>query len=101
MYRQRGDGPTMSFTTYIDGTNAFDWRAAKDAKALYKGLWYALGTPGNQKAVSMPTLEIISVEDVDAAGLRGVKVTCAMQENQDPSSPSSALERAPFTVAIS
>ncbi len=101
MYRVRGDGPTMSFTTYLDDTNAFDWRAAKDAKTLYKGLWYALGAPGNQRAISMPTLEIISVEDVDAAGLRGVKITCALLENQDPASPASAFERAPFQVAIS
>lgn len=102
MYRVRGDAPSVSFATYIDGTNAFDWRAAMTAKTLYKGLWYALGSPGSQKAISMPTMQIVAVDEAgDVGGLRAVKVTCSLQENQDPAAPASAFERAPYQVAVS
>ena len=102
MYRGRADQSTLSFTALIEGTNLKDLCAARDAGTLYKALWYANGTPGNQKAVSMPTMQIVSAEQGgDVNGLRAMKITCALLENQDPSSPASSFERAPFQVAIS
>ena len=101
MFRQITES-TLSFKMNIDDTNVKDLRAAMAAKTLYKGLWWASGVPGDQRALVFSSMQITAVDEAgDLNGLRAAQVTCTLQEDQLTVGASNGFGRAPYRLAVS
>lgn len=100
MWRQRGEAPTLSFTAPIEGTNAKDWRTARDAGTKYHALAYAGGGAGDLRGVECGTLQITDVVEAESNGLRGVTVTCKALEDENSTDQTTSFRRAPFRLPM-
>lgn len=101
MWRERGEAPTLQFTCPIEGTNAFDWRAARDARTKYQCAHFCGGSAGDFRSWEAGTVQITDVVEADAGGRRGVTVTCKVLEDENATSQSTSFRRSPLRFAIS
>lgn len=98
MWRQRGEAPTLQFTCPVEGTNAKNWRAARDAGTLYHALVYGGGGGGDLRAIECGTVQIMDVAEAESSGLRGVTVTVKCLEDSNSTDQTTSFRRAPFRI---
>lgn len=101
MWRERGEAPTLQFTCPVEGTNAYDWRAARDAGTKYQCAHFCGGSAGDFRAWEAGTVQIMDVVEADAGGRRGVTVTAKVLEDENATSQSTSFRRAPLRLSIS
>lgn len=101
MWRERGDAPTLTFTCPVEGTNALDWRTARDAQTKYQAAHFCGGSAGDFRAWEAGTVQITDVVEADAGGRRGVTVTCKVLEDENATSQSTAFRRSPLRLSNS
>ena len=101
MWRERGEAPVLQFTCPIESTNAYDWRAARDAGTKYQAAHFCGGSAGDFRAWEAGTVQITDVVEADAGGRRGVTVTCKVIEDENATSQSTSFRRSPLRLSIS